>query len=87
MTNGGEKDSISIDVSSTISIPIVFEYYLDGYSDNRSISKSLYFDIRNSLISNPLHYMIEIIGNYDFTSTGDIYNNFNGIELSDSVTN
>lgn len=86
MTNGGEKDSISIDVSESITVPIVFEYYLDGTANN-TITKSLFFDIRNSLISNPLHYMIEITGNYDFTATGDIYNNFSGVELSDSVTN
>lgn len=85
MTNGGEKDSISIDVSGSITIPIVFEYYLDD-TKNSSITKSIYFDIRNSLISNPLHYMIEITGNYDFTATGDVYNSFSGIELSDSVT-
>ena len=86
MTNGGEKDFISIDVSESITVPIVFEYYLDGTANN-TITKSLFFDIRNSLISNPLHYMIEITGNYDFTATGDIYNNFIGVELSDSVTN
>lgn len=85
MTNGGEKDSISIDVSGSITIPIVFEYYLDG-TNYSSITKSMYFDIRNSLIRNPLHYMIEITGNYDFTATGDIYNNFSAVELSDSVT-
>ena len=85
MTNGGEKDSISIDVSGSITIPIVFEYYLDD-TKNSSITKSIYFDIRNSLISNPLHYMIEITGNYDFTATGDVYNSFSGLELSDSVT-
>lgn len=87
MTNGGEKDSISIDVSESMTIPIVFEYYLDGTENNNSITKSIYFDIRNSLIHNPLHYMIEITGNYDFTATGDIYNNFSVVELSDSVTN
>lgn len=91
MTEGGEKDCISIGVSKSITIPLVFEYYLDGSSINdtamTSITKSIYFDIRNSLISNPLHYMIEITGNYDFTATGDIYNNyFNNVELSDSVT-
>ena len=85
MTNGGEKDSIFIDVSGSITIPIVFEYYLDG-TNYSSITKSMYFDIRNSLIRNPLHYMIEITGNYDFTATGDIYNNFSAVELSDSVT-
>ena len=86
MTNGGEKDSISIDVSESITVPIVFEYYLNGTDNNKTVTKSIYFDIRNSLISNPLHYMIEVTGNYDYTATGDIYNNFSEVELSDSVT-
>lgn len=92
MTNGGEKDYISIDVSESVTVPIVFEYYLDGTTNtdgtaNNSITKSLFFDIRNSLVRNPLHYMVEITGNYDFTATGDTYNSFSGVELSDSVTN
>ena len=87
MTNGGEKDSLSLDVSESITVPIVFEYYLNGTTKNDTITKSIYFDIRNSLISNPLHYMIEVTGNYDYTATGDIFSNFGKVELSDSVTN
>ena len=50
------------------------------------ISKSLYFDIRNSLISNPKHYMIEVTGNYDYTATGDIYSNIDNIGIEDNAT-
>ena len=46
MTDGGEKDSISIDVSGSITIPIVFEYYLDG-TNYSSITKSMYSSIVN----------------------------------------
>ena len=99
LTEGGENDAISLDVAESITIPIEFEYFLTKTgsnnetdetktlkSKNSKITKSLYFDIRNSLVRNPLHYMIEITGNYDFSSSGDVYNNFSGVELLDSVT-
>lgn len=85
MTEGGEKDSVYIDVGKSLSLPVVFEYYLDGEA-KQSIAKSLYFDIRNSLVSNPLHYMVELTGNYDYSAAGDIYNNFDNVELADNVT-
>ena len=93
-----ENDAISLDVAESITIPIEFEYFLtknqNETDENKTvksnikskITKSLYFDIRNSLVRNPLHYMIEITGNYDFSSSGDVYNNFSGVELLDSVT-
>lgn len=98
MTEGGANDHIFIDEGEQLTIPIVFEYYLDGNtvkvsditsneSEQRTkIVKSLYFDLRNSLIKNPIHYMIEVSGNYDFTSTGDMYTNFSPEELADDVT-
>lgn len=98
LTEGGENDAISLDVAESITIPIEFEYFLtknqNETDENKTvksnikskITKSLYFDIRNSLVRNPLHYMIEITGNYDFSSSGDVYNNFSGVELLDSVT-
>lgn len=66
LTTGKEKDSKYVEVGESLSIPIEFEYYVN--SNVSSITKSLYFDLRNSLISDPLHYMIEITGNYDFSS-------------------
>lgn len=85
LTEGGEKDSVFIEVGESKVLPIVFEYYVDG-TDMTKISKSLYFDIRNSLISNPKHYMIEVTGNYDYTATGDIYSNIDNIGIEDNAT-
>jgi hypothetical protein len=33
------------------------------------------FDLRNSLITNPLNYIIEITANYDNSLQGEIYKN------------
>lgn len=95
MTGGAANDKVFIDKGEALSIPITFEYYLDGVdgskTDNKqsrtSVTKSLYFDIKNSLVKNPIHYMIDITGHYDFTSVGDIYSNFTNINLEDNVTN
>ena len=90
-TSGQENDKVFIDSGESITLPIVFEYYLDGtYSesvDHRKVTKSLFFDIKNSLIKNPVHYMLEITGHYDFTSSSDMYSNFAAVELQDNVTN
>ena len=77
LTSGGEQASKTIDMGSSLSIPIVFEYYVE--SGKSTITKSLYFDLRNSLISDPLHYMIEVTGNYDYTTTGEIYTDIDDI--------
>lgn len=77
LTSGGEQASKTIDMGSSLSIPIVFEYYVE--SGKSTITKSLYFDLRNSLISDPLHYMIEVTGNYDYTTTGEIYTDIDNI--------
>jgi hypothetical protein len=85
LTEGGEKDSVYIEVGESKTIPVVFEYYVDG-TEMTEISKSLYFDIRNSLVSNPKHYMIQVTGNYDYTATGDIYSNIDNIGIEDNAT-
>ena len=77
LTSGGEQASKTVDMGSSVSIPIVFEYYVE--SSKSTITKSLYFDLRNSLISDPLHYMIEVTGNYDYTTTGEIYTDIDEI--------
>lgn len=61
----------SIDVGNSLTIPIVFEYFTTATKPN--ITKSLYFDIKNSTIGDLLHYMIEITGNYDFTTSSEVY--------------
>lgn len=66
-----------IEVGNSLSIPIVFEYYVESNKSN--IIKSIYFDIKNSLISEPMHYMLEVTGNYDYTTTGEIYKDIDEI--------
>lgn len=91
ITDGTNNDKVYIEEGESLTVPIVFEYYLDGKKsdtmDHTKVTKSLYFDLRNSLVKNPVHYMIEITGYYDTTSTGDMYNNFETIDLNDDVTN
>lgn len=74
----GEYSTKTIDTGSSLSIPIVFEYFVD--SNKPTVTKSLFFDIRNSLIADVQHYMIEITGNYDYTTTGEIFKDID-IEL------
>ena len=83
LTNGGENDFIEIEVGKSISIPIVFEYYIDG-ENIRSITKGLYFDLRDSLITDAKHYMLELTANYDYSSTGNVLNS--STILFDNVT-
>jgi hypothetical protein len=71
LTTGGEFDFKAIETGGSISIPIVFEYFVDA--SLTSITKSIYFDLRNSLIHDPIHFMIEVTGNYDYSTTGEIY--------------
>ena len=72
LTNGGERDNYEIPVGESVSIPIVFEYFL---SEKQTISKRLMFDIRNSLITNPLNYIIELTANYDTSLSTNMYGN------------
>lgn len=96
-TEGGENDHLYIDEGEQLSVPIVFEYFLDGdykeptLADNKKIDhtkvkKSIYFDIKPSLIKDITHYMIEITGNYDVTASGDMYNGFANVDLDDAAT-
>lgn len=67
-----------IEVGDSISIPIVFEYYINKTEESKrlkSVSKSLYFDIKRSLIDEPIHFMIEFVGHTDYSSTSNIYTN------------
>lgn len=82
LTDGNEKDSKYVEVGESLSIPVEFEYYVN--SNVSSITKSLYFDLRNSLVSDPIHYMIEVTGNYDFSS-GNISSYNSQSEYTDNV--
>ena len=73
LTKGGYNDYIEIQVGDSVSVPIMFEYFIDGEIITK-ITKALYFDIRDSLIQNPKHYLLEVTANYDYTSTGSLIN-------------
>ena len=73
LTEGGYNSSIEIEVGKSISVPIMLEYYIDG-ENVKQITKALYFDLRDSLINEPQHFMLEITANYDYTSTGSLLN-------------
>lgn len=81
LTSGDYKSSKYIEVGESLTVPIVFEYYTN--SSSKKIVKSLYFDLRNSLVKDPIHYMIELVGHNGMTS-----NNMNlatSSNLSDAV--
>lgn len=78
LTEGGEFDYKAVSPGNSISLPIVFEYFVDASLP--TIKKSLYFDIRNSLIHDPIHFMIEVTGNYDYSTTGEIYTDIDKVE-------
>lgn len=73
LTEGGYNSYIEIEVGKSISVPVIFEYYIDG-EILKTITKGLYFDLRDSLVNDPQHYMVEITANYDYTSTGSLLN-------------
>ena len=72
-----------LDVGKSLSIPIIFEYYLDGTNMN-TITKTLAFDIRSSILQNPENYILNVTAKYDYTQTNaDVSNN---ISLVDALT-
>lgn len=82
LTEGKDKSYKYIDVGESLSIPITLEYYIDASFP--SISKSLYFDLRPSLVSDPAHYMIKINCNYNYTTSNNIYTND---DVNDNASN
>ena len=81
LTEGGERDNKVIPVGESVSIPIVFEYYL---SVKENISKRIMFDLRNSLVTNPLNYIIEITANYDNSLHAEMYDNTEAAIVDDA---
>ena len=60
-----------LDVGKSISVPILFEYFLipEDNSTNVSISKTLAFDIKPSLMKDPEHYILTVTAKYDYSQT------------------
>ena len=64
--NDVKNQYIKLDVGKSLSIPVVFEYFLDGV-DNTSITKTLCFDLRSTILQDPEHYILNVSGKYDFS--------------------
>ena len=75
LTDGKYNGFIELEVGKSLSIPITFEYSLDGDLVTE-ITKALYFDLRDSYDLEPTHYMLEITAHCDFSSTGTLIGNF-----------
>lgn len=73
ITDGSEKGNYEIEVGKSVSIPIVFEYFL---SKKQNITKTLMFDLRPSLLNNPITYTIEITANYDNSLDSQLANEY-----------
>lgn len=77
LTPGGQYDYKAINAGQSVSIPIVFEYYVEA--SKTTITKTLAFDIKNSLINEPIHFILSVTGNFDYTTTGEIYKDIDNI--------
>jgi len=60
-----------LEVGKSLSIPLLFEYFLvpNDNSSKISISKSLAFDIKTSLNKDPEHYILTVTAKYDYSQT------------------
>lgn len=60
-----------LDVGKSLSIPILFEYFLTPENNytNASISKTIAFDIKPSLMKDPEHYILTVTAKYDYSQT------------------
>lgn len=64
---------VSIDPGKDLSVALIFEYCLGNMTNNiqnplSTITKSIYFDIKDSLFADPKTYMIEVTINGDYMS-------------------
>ena len=60
-----------LDVGKSLSIPILFEYFLSktDSTSNISISKTLAFDLKSSLMRDPDHFILTVTAKYDYSQT------------------
>lgn len=73
LTTGGVGDYAEIPVGESLNVPVSLEFYLN--EDLTSVVKGLYFDIKPSSYSNPLHFMLEVTCLYDYTASGNLLGN------------
>lgn len=60
-----------LEVGKSLSIPILFEYFLSqsDMSTNVSISKTLAFDLKTSLMKDPDHFILTVTAKYDYSQS------------------
>ena len=80
------NSSITINVGESISIPILFQYYLGNDSSNNQITKTLSFDIKKSLFKPAENYTLSITAKYNLTGNASFYNDSNNF-IIDSIEN
>lgn len=79
-----QNQYFKLDAGASISIPILFEYYLDGISTNgKSVSKTLCFDLKTSLVKDPNNYTLNVTAKYDLSLLNSNLNNI--ASLQDNV--
>jgi hypothetical protein len=69
----GTNNYKTLDIGKTLSIPLIFEYYLSP-STKDTIEKTIAFDLKPSIMKEPIHYIISFSGNYNY-SASNIDNN------------
>ena len=79
--NKGSSQYLMLDVGKTISIPLLFEYFLTPNNDETkiSISKTLAFDVKPSLIKDPDHFILTMTAKYDYSQTLSSLNSYNAL--------
>lgn len=59
----------TLDVGKTLSIPLLFEYYLTNETTQDNIEKTIAFDLKPSLMKDPIHYVISFNGKYNYSAS------------------
>ena len=72
---------IQINVGDSISVPLVFEYYLN--SENNSVTKTISFDLTKSLLKSTDNYVLSVTAKYNSSLNQDSLKESN--YLMDSV--
>ena len=81
-----QNQYILIDEGMSLSIPLLFEYFLSSADVNSksSIQKTLAFDIKSSLVRDLDHYIISITAKYDYAQSTASVQNYSS--LNDSLS-
>lgn len=65
----GANQYKTLDVGKTLSIPLLFEYYLTNETTQDNIEKTIAFDLKPSLMKDPIHYVISFNGKYNYSAS------------------